>query len=106
MAAMVMGTGTNRTLIRNARANSPKNSRCVSNGGRSRVTLYARKPVDGRASRAAKIADATLPAYTHDRWFVPGPRRGSTRRRIVAMTRRSEEHTSELQSQFHLVCRL
>src|SRR5579862_1395611 len=25
---------------------------------------------------------------------------------IVTLTRRSEEHTSELQSQFHLVCRL
>src|SRR5438309_6442633 len=27
-------------------------------------------------------------------------------RRLVARERRSEEHTSELQSQFHLVCRL
>src|SRR5438309_5463122 len=34
------------------------------------------------------------------------PRHERARRGMVALTRRSEEHTSELQSQFHLVCRL
>src|SRR5689334_24364936 len=34
------------------------------------------------------------------------PRRGPCCRRSRAVAARSEEHTSELQSQFHLVCRL
>src|SRR5438309_8723725 len=37
----------------------------------------------------------------------PARRRGSTApRRLAGGPSRSEEHTSELQSQFHLVCRL
>src|SRR5689334_24380214 len=31
---------------------------------------------------------------------------GATGRAVAIVTERSEEHTSELQSQFHLVCRL
>src|SRR5689334_25171208 len=37
---------------------------------------------------------------------VPGRTAPLTRRRIFECPARSEEHTSELQSQFHLVCRL
>src|SRR5689334_23888333 len=49
-----------------------------------------------------KTVDAALPAQNRaNRGSSPAPRR-QTR----APRRRSEEHTSELQSQFHLVCRL
>src|SRR5689334_24228388 len=36
----------------------------------------------------------------------PEPRRSTAAERDHALSLRSEEHTSELQSQFHLVCRL
>src|SRR5689334_24050230 len=51
-------------------------------------------------------------AAAPDRWLAPYPPnccsgRSSPRRRGgLARPARSEEHTSELQSQFHLVCRL
>src|SRR6266568_3276753 len=45
-------------------------------------------------SSSVPSAVATLPAMT------------STRCRAFTFSTRSEEHTSELQSQFHLVCRL
>src|SRR2546430_16871749 len=60
-----------------AAANAAKNSLCDSAGDPSLVTLYARKP-SGGASSAPRAAAATLPAYTHDNRFVPGPRRGTT----------------------------
>src|SRR5438309_5095312 len=37
---------------------------------------------------------------------VPTPGRGRRGGHVHRLGRRSEEHTSELQSQFHLVCRL
>src|SRR5689334_8977164 len=63
---------------------------------------------------------ATTNIYTlslHDAlpiWPRPGhrtasacsPRESPARRALAASQDRSEEHTSELQSQFHLVCRL
>src|SRR5689334_23637893 len=39
-------------------------------------------------------------------WAVPAPRPGRTSPPTDRPCHRSEEHTSELQSQFHLVCRL
>src|SRR5689334_24208558 len=36
----------------------------------------------------------------------PPPRRHRSSSRSISTANRSEEHTSELQSQFHLVCRL
>src|SRR5689334_23812596 len=44
-----------------------------------------------------------LPIWS--RWWAPLPTRMSSRS-VSANPTRSEEHTSELQSQFHLVCRL
>src|SRR2546430_11174170 len=41
-----------------------------------------------------------------DHQFVSGPRRGRKSRGVQLGERRSEEHTSELQSQSNLVCRL
>src|SRR5438309_6943977 len=55
---------------------------------------------------------STLFPYTtlfRSRWSpraCAGPRSGGARARRCRATSRSEEHTSELQSQFHLVCRL
>src|SRR6266481_6272653 len=53
------------------------------------------------------VGDQQPPPQTRDdgqrrqgRQGLPGPRRQ------IGQQRRSEEHTSELQSQFHLVCRL
>src|SRR5689334_23413702 len=45
---------------------------------------------------AQQVAYAELPAWEESRWLA----------RSWTETQRSEEHTSELQSQFHLVCRL
>src|SRR5689334_24340068 len=53
-------------------------------------TAQRRRPRSDRASGAGRPADPLLGAR-HGRFAHP---------------RRSEEHTSELQSQFHLVCRL
>src|SRR5437773_9005856 len=39
-------------------------------------------------------------------WARRQPRRARPRRRTAVLTRRSEEHTSELQSHHDLVCRL
>src|SRR5580693_265911 len=54
---------------------------------------------------------STLFPYTtlfrsHGCLHVAGAGAGRTRRRAFRYFLRSEEHTSELQSQFHLVCRL
>src|SRR5687768_18512267 len=43
---------------------------------------------------------------TFDRHVRPQHGRGRLSRRAAARRRRSEEHTSELQSRLHLVCRL
>src|SRR5689334_24805571 len=44
---------------------------------------------------------------SHDRWSQSrGRLSGTYRDGRISIERRSEEHTSELQSQFHLVCRL
>src|SRR6266481_10026345 len=62
------------------------------------LSLHDALPISRAASRCA--AAATICASpTCCRW-----RRTSPGRRCPS--RRSEEHTSELQSQFHLVCRL
>src|SRR5438034_3386915 len=45
-------------------------------------------------------------AGCRDRWFRFLRRTGSSRRRTCRTARRSEEHTSELQSHSDLVCRL
>src|SRR5689334_24258187 len=49
---------------------------------------------------------ALLPESTVEPEAMPEPQPPTPRPRAVRPPRRSEEHTSELQSQFHLVCRL
>src|SRR5438309_2238234 len=51
-----------------------------------------------RAARELGIQALTLYAFSSQNWDRPIEE--------VRMLMRSEEHTSELQSQFHLVCRL
>src|SRR5438309_7013015 len=55
------------------------------------LSLHDALPISGRNRRRK-----SRPRWS-ERWSATGPRRRSDR---------SEEHTSELQSQFHLVCRL
>src|SRR3712207_8036398 len=56
-------------------------------------------PIVRRLSRLLSISQ---------RWFTRSPscHSGYSRRRAIARHRRSEEHTSELQSRQYLVCRL
>src|SRR5439155_15072644 len=66
---------------------------------------------DGTASRAtpnagrapARLGSTSPPRPTHRELWRAIPKPGASRRAIVL---RSEEHTSELQSRGHLVCRL
>src|SRR5689334_23543211 len=60
------------------------------------TTLF-RSPRDAFDGASARVAAAASTAQ-------PTARR--RRRRSTVVVARSEEHTSELQSQFHLVCRL
>src|SRR2546427_3390191 len=63
------------------------------------TTLFRSRPPPSRPSRRARRTESR-----RDR--SRGPRRRPQRQRVVCPTRRSEEHTSELQSQSNLVCRL
>src|SRR5207302_4305562 len=73
---------------RTSRPYSSVPNQCAALGGRSLSAMLTSYGEYG-ASRLAKVADATT-ATT----------------RTAPMTRRSEEHTSELQSRENLVCRL
>src|SRR2546429_6490138 len=65
-----------------------------------------RKVSGARRSRIQRFAQRPHRQSRRDGKFDP-PRRGRSRRRgQCAGGRRSEEHTSELQSRLHLVCRL
>src|SRR6266481_6900066 len=96
--------------------------------GNDRANLYARKNASHEYPAGSVLSVITWSQETDPRWFggnIPGNVRsveflevqsgpdgggtclyslygGSPLRKLV----RSEEHTSELQSQFHLVCRL
>src|SRR5438309_3513789 len=61
---------------------------------RSRVPCVGHRAVRAR-HRAGRLA---VPVFS--------PARAGVRERAARARSRSEEHTSELQSQFHLVCRL
>src|SRR5689334_23482073 len=64
------------------------------------TTLFrSSKAVSSSVPRPASIFDS-------DKMPLISPSRCSPARRTTATCSRSEEHTSELQSQFHLVCRL
>src|SRR5687768_18077737 len=59
------------------------------------------------AARARRRARRSRPATATAAIHKNAPRQGpSTRRPAPTAGRRSEEHTSELQSRLHLVCRL
>src|SRR2546422_7690627 len=74
-------------------------SNVVIGGGESKATSYARQKLEELKNRC--YCDATaFPASTG----TDAPEAGVTRSWTV--TQRSEEHTSELQSRLHLVCRL
>src|SRR5689334_24469888 len=68
------------------------------------TTLFRSTRFDGGASRLARRSFVG-PLLLFSRSPVPWPPGGAARRRAYRDSR-SEEHTSELQSQFHLVCRL
>src|SRR5687768_17912208 len=80
------------------------------------VTMYELEPASGiKASRVIQLADdiarnmsalsarvATIPGRSVIGIELPNAKRES----VVLSELRSEEHTSELQSRLHLVCRL
>src|SRR5712692_1855448 len=74
------------------------------------ASQVAKAPADGYtllATSSAYAVNATLtpnPGYDAEKDFIPVAVVGSQPNFIVV--NRSEEHTPELQSQFHLVCRL
>src|SRR2546422_5507213 len=59
-----------------------------------------------RHSRAAPPPDGTSPIVSRAGSRAPRRSDGTARRHRPAAPARSEEHTSELQSRLHLVCRL
>src|SRR5256885_9096354 len=72
------------------------------------TTLF-RSPqlLDGRAGAGAEAAGGGVWAGKDFRGYSAGYFRGGVSRRGVhGYSERSEEHTSELQSRLHLVCRL
>src|SRR2546430_10215130 len=74
--------------------------------GGPRIRASDRRPHSARAtdSRRPPFRATTPPRYrSHPAWFHEGRR---TSQRIGGAAARSEEHTSELQSQSNLVCRL
>src|SRR5689334_23981842 len=76
------------TLFRSA--NSGPHNRPTRRSGRRARESFPESATRERPPPAARIHVVTVPDYPHE----------------TPCGRRSEEHTSELQSQFHLVCRL
>src|SRR5438309_4315847 len=59
------------------------------------------------ATSSARRSGATsAPSWPSERCAIAAPFGSAARCAAIAQRSRSEEHTSELQSQFHLVCRL
>src|SRR5689334_24518820 len=71
-----------RSTLFPTRRSSDLESRALVDGGRAKVVSQT-----GEVEIAVEVTDAIRPG-------------------VVSIPHRSEEHTSELQSQFHLVCRL
>src|SRR5438309_5184561 len=67
------------------------------------TTLFRSRAGGGGADRALRRA---FPRERGARTLDPAPPAGRAHAVVAADQERSEEHTSELQSQFHLVCRL
>src|SRR5689334_23989158 len=59
---------------------------------------------DHQALHRARVRDRAVPPRAAEHLRCPA--RGPPERHLGLVAHRSEEHTSELQSQFHLVCRL
>src|SRR5258708_17262185 len=57
-------------------------------------------------ARSGKYVEAEVPLQVPVRRLSPAPSAGERRRNGTCRGTRSEEHTSELQSPDHLVCRL
>src|SRR5690348_18130849 len=77
----------------------------------STLSLPAALPTSDRPVRCFAVSRATasaerLPADPPDTKHPPAPEGNPASSEITRSTVRSEEHTSELQSPVHLVCRL
>src|SRR5437764_11875344 len=74
----------------------------------STLSLHDALPISGRRQQRAARLDPTTPGERRSRAGGGSGRDGCrlVRRRVEAADRRSEEHTSELQSPMYLVCRL
>src|SRR5690625_7018716 len=70
----------------------------------SAYKLAAPYTVVGAASAVA--LSCRLPSWTFRGALKPEPTKSPCKRKVPAPSLRSEEHTSELQSRGHLVCRL
>src|SRR5438309_6519399 len=86
--------------IRSSRPARRTSSRPTPSAARWPETRPSAPAINGRS---ASIGASTTNAATFGRAHAPPPTRTQA---PDAMAPRSEEHTSELQSQFHLVCRL
>src|SRR2546422_8012865 len=91
-------------------------SECASANASSSGDLAAGAECAGAPGRPARMRfrkSCTVSPVPRPASLVPPPARASTRRRrrasvgrLARSASRSEEHTSELQSRLHLVCRL
>src|SRR5689334_23662861 len=69
------------------------------------TTLFRSTPVHSDAGTRGRSRRHRRPVHGSARKSRQGPQRWAELA-VPLRSRRSEEHTSELQSQFHLVCRL
>src|SRR5438309_8830262 len=82
--------------------------------GSAVATSSSKSKTSGPPANAEPVIRISPASTVNARRLIRGPPRGSppstalapSRRRPETLGERSEEHTSELQSQFHLVCRL
>src|SRR2546429_6301679 len=67
---------------------------------------WSRRTKDGDGKRRPRAGAGGAPGRRASRESLPGGRQGLPKRNCGNCGKRSEEHTSELQSRLHLVCRL
>src|SRR5689334_23455522 len=67
------------------------------------LPIYATASIPARPSSATRSSSGAARRTTRATRYPSRPNRAATEQ---PRSKRSEEHTSELQSQFHLVCRL
>src|SRR2546429_4318307 len=74
---------------------------------RLRMGFWRRKPSRARLGRLARLQDrASRPWRLGPRLSRKSLSQAASQLHLVGQSQRSEEHTSELQSRLHLVCRL